>query len=61
MKILALIKKVFIKHNNKNYTLTPKSEALFEDLKTNVIAIDCGANIGLVTERMAKKGGWHRN
>lgn len=40
----------------KKRPLDAATEAVFANLKKGAIAIDCGANVGVVTQRMAEKG-----
>ncbi|HRT77273.1 MAG TPA: FkbM family methyltransferase [Spirochaetota bacterium] len=52
MKSLKFFEKIF-KINKQ--TMSP-SDALFEGIKSGDICIDCGANVGTITELMSKHG-----
>ncbi len=53
--IKNIINKLF-RNNNKKAVLSYRSEEIFKKISVDDIAIDCGANIGNVTEKMAEKG-----
>jgi len=52
LKSLKFFEKIF-KINKQ--TMSP-SDALFEGIKSGDICIDCGANVGTITELMSKHG-----
>lgn len=54
MKSFKELLSTITKHTSK--TLTERNEEVFDILGPNDIAIDCGANVGNITEKMAMRG-----